>query len=80
MSLTKEQKMAKSLFEIGLSNIKDLERAKEEHKNTNSNLYKLWQAGVIKENIYDAIIYYPIRIDDIVSEHKSKKESKSEVS
>ena len=43
MSLTKEQKMAKSLFEIGLSNIKDLERAKEEHKNTNSNLYKLWQ-------------------------------------
>ena len=80
MSLTKEQQMTKSLFEIGLSNIKDLERAKEEHKNTNSNLYKLWQAGVIKENIYDAIIYYPNRIDDIVSEHKSKKESKSEVS
>ena len=80
MSLTKEQKMAKSLFEIGLSNIKDLERAKEEHKNTNSNLYKLWQAGVIKGNVHDAIVYYHNRIDDILSENKSKKESKSEVS
>ena len=80
MSLTTEQQMTKSLFEIGLSNIKDLERAKEEHKNTNSNLYKLWKAGVIKGNVHDAIVYYPNRIDDIISEHKSKKESKSEVS
>ena len=80
MSLTKEQQMTKSLFEIGLSNIKDLERAKEEHKNTNSNLYKLWKAGVIKESVYDTVIYFPNRIDDIISEHKSKKESKSEVS
>jgi len=80
MSLTTEQQMTKSLFEMGLSNIKDLEKAKKEHENTNSNLYKLWKAGIIKENVYDAVVYFPNRIDNIVSEHKSKKESKSEVS
>ena len=80
MSLTTEQQMTKSLFEMGLSNIKDLEKTKKEHENTNSNLYKLWKAGIIKENVYDAVVYFPNRIDNIVSEHKSKKESKSEVS
>ena len=80
MSLTKEQQMTKSLFEIGLSNIKDLEKAKKEHTKMVNNIYKLYQAGIIKVNVHDAIVYYPNRIDDILSEHKSKKESKSEVS
>ena len=32
MSLTTEQQMTKSLFEMGLSNIEDLEKAKKESK------------------------------------------------
>ena len=75
MSLNKDQERIKSVLELSVSIFEDLDGKDKKLSKMRTQLWNLWKAGLMEEDVHDAVVYNwgEDRVAKLIEKHKETK-------